>query len=92
MAEDEPVRFSPTVLVQNIESFSTGDSRKLSNFLQSIDHAAGIGGWTEIQKFQIAVMKLKNDALECYNTSAGINTWELLKNLLVGRFGGSDAS
>lgn len=91
MAEEEaPVRFSPTVLVQSIENFASGDIRKLTNFLQAIEHAADIGGWTDLQKFQVAIMKLKSEALECYNTSVGVVDWEQLKTLLVARFGTSE--
>ena len=49
----EPERVSPTVLVQNIESFSTGDSRTFDNFYQAIDHAAEIGGWTDLQRIAV---------------------------------------
>jgi len=87
--KDQPPerRFTAAVLVQSIENFSNGDTRKLNNFLQAIDHAAKVGEWSNKQRFQIAVMWLKNEALECYNTSAGINTWKDLKELLQIRFG-----
>jgi len=82
----KPFQFSTSMLVQNIEIFSSGDTRKLANFIQAIEHAALVGHWTNDQKFQVAVMKLKNEALECYNTSGGIRDWVGLISLLKTRF------
>lgn len=86
LANDGAPKISTSILIHSIESFAKGDARKVSNFLQAIEHAASIGNWSEEQKYQIAIMKLKNEALESFNTSSGVKTWEALKSLLTRRF------
>lgn len=80
-------QITSAILVQNIEAFASGDFRKVENFINAIEHAQKIGAWTEEQVLNVAILKLKNEALECFNTAVGTDTWAKLKTLLKTRFG-----
>lgn len=89
MDGEEEVPISPTILIQSIKPFSEGDPTALKNYFQAVEHVGRIGNWGQQRIFQVGVMKLEGAALECFNTSINVDTWEDFKTLLMARFGTS---
>ncbi|KAE8738237.1 hypothetical protein FOCC_FOCC016282 [Frankliniella occidentalis] len=89
--ETQPNRpkLSSGYLLQNIDPFSGGDEIQLQTFLDSLKRAARLAQWGSEELLQIAVMKLRKDALEYYNAS-DCRTWKELVHCLKERFGSQE--